>query len=117
MSGRMIATLTTLGIILAIVAEIAALQAEGTHLAPTQVTDAYANHLGELSAGNVTALVSQYERNATIDWTGVRGAPTIGKVSGSINIGIALTSFLGTEHLKNFSLSNEHQAIGVNGNA
>jgi hypothetical protein len=77
-----------------------------------QVANAYANHLRQLSARNIPVLVSGYESNAAIEWTGAAAAGT-GNYSGS-DIKILLGSFL-TKFI-NFSLSNEYQSIGVKGN-
>ena len=81
-----------------------------------QVANAYANHLKQLSARNIPALLSGYESNATIEWTGATEAG-IGNFSGSTDIDILLTSFFATTKFINFSLSNEYQAIGVKGTA
>ncbi len=78
-----------------------------------QVSDAYANHLMQLNARNISALVSGYESNATVEWTGVVGGLT-GDYSGSANIKILLGSLSGK--FINFSLSNEYQSVGVKGN-
>jgi hypothetical protein len=77
-----------------------------------QVANAYADHLTQMTARNIPALVSGYESNATVEWTGGVGGLT-GKYSGSTDIGILLTSFFGK--LYNSSLSNEYQSIGVKG--
>jgi hypothetical protein len=79
-----------------------------------QVAIAYANHLMQVDARNITALVSGYESNATIEWTGAEAAGP-GNFSGSNAITSALTSFLKTR-LVSFSLSNANRSIGVNGN-
>ncbi len=78
-----------------------------------QISDAYTSHLMQLSARNITALVSGYERNATVEWTGVSTGMT-GVYSGSANIEILLRSFTGK--FLNFSLSNEYQSVGIKGN-
>lgn len=75
-----------------------------------QVADAYSSHLTQLGARNISALVSGYERNATVDWTGV--APgMVGTYSGSVNLMILFSSFTGK--FVNFSLSDEYQSVGV----
>lgn len=80
-----------------------------------QVADAYANHLLLLpfSSHYASALVSEYEENATIEWTGIEAAGT-GNISGSNNIGIALGSFIGK--FINFSISAKSQSIEAKGN-
>jgi hypothetical protein len=77
-----------------------------------QVANAYANHLLQFSARDKTALVSGYESNGTMEWTGAEAAGT-GNFSGSTDIGIKLKSFTGK--LVNFSLSDGYQSIGVKG--
>jgi hypothetical protein len=79
-----------------------------------QVADAYANHLGELSARNIPAMVSGYESNATVEWTGVVPGMT-GNYSGAANIKILLQGDF-TGKFLNFSLSKEYQSVGVKGN-
>ncbi|MDA4118536.1 MAG: hypothetical protein OK455_09360 [Thaumarchaeota archaeon] len=80
-----------------------------------QVANAYADHLLLLpfSGHYASALASEYEANATIEWTGIEVAGT-GNFSGSNNIGIALGSFIGK--FINFSVSAESQSIEVKGN-
>ena len=79
-----------------------------------QVANAYANHLEQLSARNMPAVVSAYESNATVEWTGVVAGMN-GNYSGAANIEILLGGdFFGK--LINSSLSNEYQSVGVNGN-
>jgi hypothetical protein len=82
-----------------------------------QVASEYASHLAQLTAGNISALASGYENNATVVWTGggAAGSGLDGTYSGATNIGILLGSFVGK--LLNFSLSNEYQSIGAKGNA
>jgi hypothetical protein len=78
-----------------------------------QVATAYANHLTQLSTRNIPALVSGYESNATVEWTGV--APGMnGDYSGSADIKILLGSFTGK--FINFSYSHSYQSIRVKGN-
>jgi len=82
--------------------------------ASEQVDIAYANHLMQVDARNISALVSGYESNATVEWTGAEAAGP-GNYSGSNAINAVLTSFLKTK-LVSFSLSNSNQSIVVNGN-
>ena len=77
-----------------------------------QVGSAYANHRLLLDSDNISALVSEYERNATIEWTGAAGGLT-GNFTGLGTIGIKLRSFTGQSD--NFSLSNESQTMGAKG--
>jgi len=79
-----------------------------------QVASAYASHLAQLSAGNISAVASGYESNATVEWTGAAAGALTGNYSGAGNIKILLGSFTGK--LFNFSLSNEYQSVGVKGN-
>lgn len=81
-----------------------------------QVANAYTNHLTQLSARNIDAVVSGYESNATIEWTGAIGEGGTGNYTGLANIRILLGSFTGKFN-SNFSLSNVYQAIGVKTNA
>ncbi len=80
-----------------------------------QVANAYADHLLLLpfSGHYASALASEYEANATIEWTGIEAAGT-GNFSGSNNIEIALGSFIGK--FVNFSFSAESQSIEAKGN-
>jgi hypothetical protein len=80
-----------------------------------QVANAYADHLLLLpfSGHYASALVGEYEANATIEWTGIEAAGT-GNFSGSNDIGIALGSFIGK--FINFSVSAESQSIEAKGN-
>jgi hypothetical protein len=80
--------------------------------ASEQVASAYADHLMQVEARNVTALVDGYESNATLEWTGAEAAGT-GNYSGSTAINAMLTSFLMTK-LVSFSLSNPSQSIVAN---
>ena len=77
-----------------------------------QVASAYASHLAQYRAGNMSAVASGYESNATVEWTGVVAGLT-GNYSGAGNIKILWGSFTGK--LLNFSLSNEYQSVGVTG--
>jgi ketosteroid isomerase-like protein len=79
-----------------------------------QVSDAYANHVEQLSARNIPAVVSGYETNATVEWTGVEAGMN-GNYSGAANIEILLGGDLFGKFI-NSSLSNEYQSIGVKGN-
>jgi hypothetical protein len=78
-----------------------------------QVQNAYASHMTVLSTRNPSAVVSGYESNATVEWTGVVAGLT-GNYSGAADIKILLGSFIGK--FLNFSLSNEYQSVGVKGN-
>ncbi len=82
-----------------------------------QVANAYANHLTQLSARNIDAVVSGYESNATIEWTGAIGEGQTGNYTGLANIRILLGSSFTGKSNSNFSLSNVYQAIGVKTNA
>jgi hypothetical protein len=79
-----------------------------------QVANAYAEHLQLLpfSGHYVSELVSEYEANATIEWTGIEAAGT-GNFSGLNNISLALGSFFGK--FINFSFSAESQSIEAEG--
>jgi hypothetical protein len=79
-----------------------------------QVANAYADHLLLLpfSGHYASPLVSEYEANATIEWTGIEVLGT-GNFSGSNDIGIALGSFIGK--FINFSVSAESQSIEAKG--
>jgi hypothetical protein len=57
-----------------------------------QVASAYASHLLLLDSRNISALVSGYESNATIEWTG-NAAGGAGNFTGSGNIRILLGGF------------------------
>jgi hypothetical protein len=74
-----------------------------------QVAYAYAYHLIELNARNISGVGGQYESNATVEWTGVNPGVN-GNYSGATNIKILLGSFIGK--FVKISLSNEHQSIG-----
>ena len=78
-----------------------------------QVASVYATHLLQFSARDKTALVSGYESNATVEWTGaVTGL--VGNYYGTADIEILFGSFTGK--FLNFSLSNNYQSVGVKGN-
>ena len=77
-----------------------------------QVASGYANHLLLLDSRNMTALAGGYDRNATIEWTGVAAGLT-GSYVGLADIRILLTSFVGK--FNDLSLSNESQTIGGRG--
>jgi hypothetical protein len=77
-----------------------------------QVASAYASHLAQLRARNISAVASGYESNATVEWTGVVPGMN-GNYSGAGNIKILWGSFIGK--LLNFSLSNEYQSLGLKG--
>jgi len=77
-----------------------------------QVASAYATHLAQLRARNISAVANEYESNAIVEWAGV--VPWMnGNYSGAGNIKILWGSFIGK--LQNFSLSNEYQSLGVKG--
>jgi ketosteroid isomerase-like protein len=78
-----------------------------------QVESAYAAHLMQLNSRNIAALASEYEPNATLEWTGSQAVGP-GNYTGASNIKILWGSFIGK--FINFSLSNEYQSIGVEGN-
>jgi hypothetical protein len=77
-----------------------------------EVANAYATHLAQLSDRDITALGAGYESNATMEWTGV-GPGWNGDYSGVGNIKILWASVIGK--FINFSVSDEHQSIGING--
>lgn len=79
-----------------------------------QVSNAYANHLMQLGAGNISALVNGYETNATVEWAGVVVGQT-GNYTGSASFGVLLRSTIGK--FINFSVSEESQMIGVKSSA
>ena len=73
-----------------------------------QVAGANAIHLLLLDSRNVSALLSEYESNATVEWTGV--VPAMARnYSGSNEIGTLLDDFPGV--MANLTLSNESQTI------
>jgi len=78
-----------------------------------QVASAYANHLLLLDSRNVSALLSGYESNATVVWTGdamgLQGNYT-GIGNGSGEIGRVFEYIPGS--MINLTLSNENQTIG-----
>jgi hypothetical protein len=86
-----------------------------------EVANAYATHVAQLSARDITALAGGYESNATVDWT--TGSTTAltpigfyispGTFSGAVNIAILWGSTIGK--FINFSVSDEHQSIGIKG--
>lgn len=78
-----------------------------------RVASAYATHLASLNSRNIPAVASGYQRNATVEWVGV-GPGLTGTYSGMPNIEILWGSFIGK--FVNFSVSNEYQSIGVDGN-
>jgi len=83
-----------------------------TALLPTedysQVADAYAYHLSAVSSRNVSALLSGYESNATVEWTGV-ATGLGGNYTGPGEIGSLLEQFPG--NTVNLTLSEESQPI------
>jgi hypothetical protein len=81
-----------------------------------EVADAYATHVAQLSSRDITALAGSYESNATVEWiSGYPGLNQIGAYpgtySGTRNISILWGGTLGKS--LNFSVSDEHQSIGV----
>jgi hypothetical protein len=77
-----------------------------------QVASAYADHLLQLDSDNISGLVSGYERNATVEWTGLV-AGLVGNYSGSGDIEILFGSSFGKT--VNFSVSNESQTVAPRG--
>jgi hypothetical protein len=77
-----------------------------------QVNGAYADHLLLLDSGNISALVGEYEGNATINWTG-KAPGFAGSYSGSTSIRILLGNF--RVHFVNFSIYNDTQTVGPKG--
>jgi len=82
-----------------------------------QVSSAYANHLLLLESRNVSALLSGYENNATVEWTGAMpglNGNYAGRGNGSGEIGKVFEYFPG--EMVNLTLTNENQTIaGVQG--
>jgi hypothetical protein len=95
----------------------------GLHSAPTkstsetvtdafdQVASSYANHLLLLEARNASALLSEYEGNATVQWKGVSGGCD-GNYSGTY-MGTLLGDLLNRS--TSLVVSNETQAIQAEG--
>lgn len=85
----------------------------------SQVASAYANHLLMVSTRNVTALLSGYESNATVEWTGQAsglGGNYTGTGNESGSIGRLLGTFPG--NMVNLTLSEDSQpTVGVQGNS
>lgn len=90
-----------------------------------QVASTYANQLILLDAKNVSALVSEFESNATVEWRGYANGlqaghgPAVnrdlrGTYTGSQEIGTLLGAFLTNANY--FLVSNETQTIGAKGN-
>jgi hypothetical protein len=83
----------------------------------SQVASAYANHLFALSTRNVSSLLSGYESNATVEWTGDADGLTgtyTGVGDGPGEIGRVLEQFPG--NMVNLTLSEESQpTVGVQG--
>lgn len=75
----------------------------------SQVAGAYANHLFVVSSRNVSALLSGYESNATVEWTGRLEGNYTGAGNGLGEIGRALALFPG--NTVNLTLSEESQTI------
>ncbi len=78
-----------------------------------QVASQYTNHLLHLDSRNVSALLSDYESNATVEWRGAIIGQT-GNYTGSSNIDILLRSTFAGK-LDSLYLSNERQTIGPKG--
>jgi len=79
-----------------------------------QVASDYANHLLLLDARNASALLSGYESNATVEWTGDTGGLAgnyIGTGNGSGEFGGVLDYFL--TDMVNLTVSNENQTIAT----
>jgi hypothetical protein len=85
----------------------------------SQVASAYASHLLMLSSRNVSALLSGYESNATVEWTGQAsglGGNYTGTGNGSGSIGRLLGTFPG--NMVNLTLSEDSQpTVGIQGNS
>ena len=85
-----------------------------------QVSNAYANHLAQLSTRSIPAIVNGYESNATVDWIGLTPGMTAnssgiaGNYSGSSSIAILTGEFIA--RLANFSLANDSQVLAVEPN-
>jgi hypothetical protein len=76
----------------------------------SRVASAYTNHLSMLSSRNISALLGEYESNATIEWTG-QAAGLAGNYTGSNNITRLLGAFPGK--MVNLTVSNQDQPIVV----
>jgi hypothetical protein len=77
-----------------------------------QVAGTYADHLLLLEARNASALASQYETNATIEWKGVSGGCD-GNYTGTGSITMLLGDLL--TRSSSLLVSNETQTIGAEG--
>jgi len=78
-----------------------------------QVAGAYEGYLSTLNSSKASALQSDYERNATIVWTGA--SPGLaGTYAGSSNIEILLSQFL-TDLVPKLTITNETHTIGPEG--
>jgi outer membrane protein assembly factor BamB len=79
-----------------------------------QVAGNYLNYLSALDTRNISALTSEYERNATIEYTGNLGLGGLaGNYTGLGNISILLRDL--PNFFSNYSVSNESQTIGAEG--
>jgi hypothetical protein len=83
-----------------------------------EVANAYATHVAQLSSRDISALPGDYESNATVEWIG--GYPGLSQIgaypgtySGARNISILWGGTIGK--FINFSVSDEHQSIGIKG--
>jgi hypothetical protein len=73
-----------------------------------KVSIAYGNHLLQFGSKNVSALVSQYEDNATIVYFG-QSAGLAGRYSGTANITQLLATWISKNGEKFFFIANESQ--------
>jgi hypothetical protein len=92
---------------------------ETTTVMPTRQADdlvgaSFAQHLLSFTSGNVSAIVSHYERNANVTWTG-RAFGLTGVYLGQGNITILLNVFLG-KLVPTLAIGNATQAIMGNAN-
>ena len=78
--------------------------------AADMVASAFANHMNGLASRNVQAVVSQFEGNANVTWTG-RANGLTGLYVGTTDIGLLLNAFLGKATFLAFA--NETQQIAV----
>jgi hypothetical protein len=76
----------------------------------SQVASAYTNHLFTLNSMNMSALLGEYESNATIEWRG-QLTGLAGNYTGSNNISRLLGVFPG--RMVNLTLTNQNQPIVV----
>lgn len=80
-----------------------------------EVMSAYAAHLKNFEFENITAMIGEYEDNATLELVGnARGLA--GQYNGAVNIGIAYQSLLSPNYFGPVNLANVSYAANVSGN-